>query len=620
MTVELNANQRAIVEAGEDPLLVVAGPGAGKTTVLKERIERLLAGDSSAYSRVLAITFTNVAAEHLREKLQALPQDQVQRVDIGTFHAFAMRLLQQHGTHIGLSSGFSIATDQSDREELLSSAFRMIGAAESPDKSVLPLLARLYERCPNGAEIGNYVDTSVDTVQLEKLFEAYVKVSVEKGYIDFPLLVFLANRILSEYPAIARQVRKAYKYICVDEFQDTNDAQFRLLEAIASANPKGLLFLSDQDQVIYQWNGASPKRLSEAKDTFRMNLLILPTSFRCPNEIIVAANNLISHNAGRFVTPQFDSVVENGGAIALVEHGDERLEVDWLAKQLAALPAHELSETAVLSRTKKLLDLALKAAIAEGVPAAIPSPRFEFQSAPLVMLHSLLRIASRSDSARRVRQLASSYNSLRGASIDADTLLAEGAAEGYSPIEAFLKVVSKSEPSAEFVALAQYLRSDLIARKDFRGLSTLFFSWIESQDAMQNFAPLEDYSDEKDVWQNLERQHTGLTSERTTLDEFLRRMDLESKAPALPNCVRFMTVHGAKGLEYDRVFIIGAAEDQFPSFQSLRAGPGSELMQEERRSFFVAVTRTKRSLTLSYAKRYNGYQKARSRFISEMGL
>lgn len=618
--VELNSNQRAIVEAGNEPLLVVAGPGAGKTTVLKERISRLLRIADSVYSRILAITFTNVAASNLRDKLQELSTEQLHRVDIGTFHAFAVKLLQQHGTHVGVDAGFSIVTEQSDREELLSVATAAAGVPTAPDTSLLPLLSRLYERCPDSAMISDYVDQSSDVPVVSAVFDAYIAVSTARAQLDFPLLVFLVNRLLSKYPVIARQVRKLYQYICVDEFQDTNDAQFRLLSLVAGNDPSGFLFLADQDQVIYQWNGASPKRLMDAKELFNMSVLVLPTSFRCPDEIIAAANELISHNAGRFVQPSFDSAVSTHGAIRVVRHATERDEAKWLADELRKLSTEELSDTAVLARTKKLADQALNVARAQGVSAESPTQRFEFVSAPLVVLHSLLRLASRSVNERRLRQLCSAFNLLTGATLDADTILAEADAQDASPLQLFLALGERADASPQFEALWKVLRLELLSHKEFRNVSGPFFAWIESSSMAERAAALADYAGEKDVWLSLERQHTGLQSERVTLEEFLRRIDLESKLPPLPNCVRFMTVHGAKGLEYGRVYIIGAAEDQFPSFQALRAGPNSDLMQEERRSFFVAITRCKNTLTLSYAERYNGFPKKPSRFIGEMGL
>ena len=298
-----NENQQAIIEADDTPLLVVAGPGAGKTFVLEQRVRRLLSLEPESHFRILAITFTNVASSNLRRRLDDLDIGLDDRLEIGTFHSFAARLLQQHGSHIGLSPAFSIISANEDREEIAAEAFATISAAANVS-SVLPLIARRYER---GLSQGGAPGSIASELDLDGYMKAYRDVSIARGQLDFPLLIYVVLELLTRYPALARLMRKIYRYICVDEFQDTNQAQFQLLRLLASGDPRGLLFLADQDQVIYQWNGASPRRLREAQDAFKMNVLLLPTSFRCPPVILEAANRLISNNLQRFCLPAVSS-------------------------------------------------------------------------------------------------------------------------------------------------------------------------------------------------------------------------------------------------------------------------------------------------------------------------
>lgn len=613
----LNASQKAVVEADEKPLLVVAGPGAGKTTVLRARIERVLS--ESPYNRVLAITFTNVAAANLRSRLEDLTPDDLQRVRIGTFHSFAASILQQHGTHLDLQPDFNISNEGTDRREIYSEAIAGAGCDVDENVDYLPLIGCLLERGATEDTVSNFLDPSIDAEVVGTILDQYVRISVTKGQLDFALLVYLANKLLAETPGISKQIRRTYKYICVDEFQDTNDAQFRLLEAICKDRASGLLLLADQDQVIYQWNGASIGRLAEATNIFTAQTTVLPTSFRCPDAIVRAASRLIAHNPTRFVTPIFESAIDRRGSITVRSFPSENAEESWVASQLQTLSAEQYDETAVLARNRKRLHSMLVTCSNMHIPATIPTPQYEFVSPPLVLLHSILRLAQRFQR-RHLEALCNSLATVTGVVLDASILIAEAAAKDASVLEVFIERSRDVVGSEQYGDVCDYILNNLLARKDFWGLSDLYFAWISDQQTRTPDVYAADFDEEKPIWASLERAHKGLQSDRVTLSEFLRRLDLESKAPVVTGRVRLMTVHGAKGLEYDRVFVLGASEGQFPSFQAVKQGDGSQAIQEERRSFFVAITRCKADLTVTYPTSYMGYRKYASRFIAEMGL
>jgi DNA helicase-2/ATP-dependent DNA helicase PcrA len=613
----LNASQKAIVEADETPLLVVAGPGAGKTTVLRARIERVLS--ESPYNRVLAITFTNVAAANLRSRLEDLTRDDLQRVRIGTFHSFAASILQQHGTHLDLQPDFNISNEGADRREIYSEAVAAAGRTLDENVDYLPLIGRLLECGATKGTVSNFIDSSIDAETVAEILEQYVCTSVAKGELDFALLVYLANKLLAETPGVAKQIRRTYKYICVDEFQDTNDAQFRLLEAICKDRTSGLLLLANQDQVIYQWNGASVGRLAEATNVFNAQTTVLPTSFRCPDAIIRAASCLIAHNPSRFVTPVFESAIDRRGSITVKSFPTENAEESWVASQLQSLSHEQYDETAVLARNRKRLNSLLVTCNSMNIPSTIPTPQFEFVSPPLVLLHSILRLAQRFQR-RHLDALCNSLATVTGVVLDASTLVAEAAATDAPVLEVFVERSRSLIDSVRYSKVCSYILGKLLARKDFWGLSDLYFAWITEHQAQASDVYSADFDEEKPIWVMLERMHKGLQSDQVTLSEFLRRLDLESKAPPANGRVRLLTVHGAKGLEFDRVFLLGASEGQFPSFQAVKQGDASQAIQEERRSFFVAITRCKADLTVTYPTSYMGYEKQASRFIAEMAL
>lgn len=627
MTELLNVNQLAAVFADEQPTLVVAGPGSGKTTVLTARIDRLFRESEGSYSRILGLTFTNVAATNLRDKVLGSGDKYYERIQIGTFHSFAAKLLQQHGSHIGLRPDFSIVNGSDDRASILKRASEKIDDKETTDlldhpTRFLPLLARLFESCPSSADVVNSIDSGVDAKLVAALFDAYIDESIINNQLDFPLLVFLADRLLTSKPAICKQTRRVYKHICVDEFQDTNEAQFRLLCTLIGNDARGVFLVADQDQVIYEWNGASPQRLIEAQRRFGARILQLPTSYRCPEAIITAANALISHNAQRFIKPELSSLIQSPDPpIESYVFESARDEFAFIAAAVSQLSREQWAKSVVLARARKPLEQLLPYLTQRGVPAVLPVTKYQFSSPPVAMLYSLLKLGSRSNDEQSLRQLASAFYAMTGRSLDIERLKAEAEAREVNVLDVFASESSQMASSPEFMTLATIIMDDLSAQKQYRRVPAAVFAWVDqlSESEMKR-AYLDDYREERATWEELERVHKGLESERLPLPEFLRTIDLAAKTGSFKGDVKLLTVHTAKGLEFDNVFVMAASEGQFPSFQAVKAGPHSASMEEERRSFFVAITRARKRLCLTRAKSYGGYAATRSRFLGEMGV
>jgi DNA helicase-2/ATP-dependent DNA helicase PcrA len=434
--------------------------------------------------------------------------------------------------------------------------------------------------------------------------------------VDFPLLIHLCIRLFEKYPTLAAQQRRVYRHIFVDEFQDTNNAQFRLLELIIANSRDGLLFLADQDQLVYQWNGASPWRLGEAQQRFSMEILLLPTSFRCPDVILKAANNLISHNSSRFVRPEFTSSANKNGSLEIFEFTSAAEENSWLVQQLRMIPEQDRQKTAVIARARKMLDVAM-AVCEPAVPVVSPVARYEFESAPLVMLHNLFRLVVVPGAYTPVDALCTAFYQITGRALDANILRAEALAEESNTLDLFFEKIRPNATSEEFKGMDTSLRDDLIGKGRIRAFSRSFFSWAEKvadlAAARAKVAYKASYEVEKALWAQFETSNRNLT-----LRDFVQALDLESKAPVYNDRISFLTAHGAKGLEFDRVFVIGAAENHFPTFQAVKEGEGSDPMEEERRSFFVAITRCSALLSISYAVSYGGFRVLQSRFIEEM--
>ena len=293
---DLNPNQRRAVDWNDGPLLVLAGLGSGKTAVLTLRLVRLLEEDDHASA--LALTFTNKAAAEMRDRVDRRLGEHTDRALLCTFHAFAVDILGQHGSHLGIRPDFRPLTQDEDRIAILEEVIRDLPGGDaglpSDRTNLLHLIDRLFSESYGGDGPSSSLTTTPRWLPL--LFRRYCDALVAANRLDFGSLLHFANRLLREKPAVARVVRLGWTHICVDEFQDTNRAQYDLLQLIAPGRRHNLFVVADDDQIIYQWNGASPKRFDDLRHDYELETIQLPESYRCPPEILDRANRLIRHN------------------------------------------------------------------------------------------------------------------------------------------------------------------------------------------------------------------------------------------------------------------------------------------------------------------------------------
>ena len=292
----LNENQRRAVAWNDGPLLVLAGPGSGKTAVLTLRVARLLEEGENAAA--LALTFTNKAAAEMRERVDQILGEYTDRAQLCTFHNFAADILGQHGSHLGIRPDFRFLTQDEDRVAILEEVIRDLpggGLELPPDRNnLLHLIDRLFSESYRGEGPSSSLNSTPEWLPL--LFRRYCGALIDANRLDFGSLLHFAIRLLDEKPAVARVVRLGWTHICVDEFQDTNRAQYNLLRLIAPGRRHNLFVVADDDQLIYQWNGASPKRFRDLRAGYDVRTIQLPESYRCPPEILHHANRLIAHN------------------------------------------------------------------------------------------------------------------------------------------------------------------------------------------------------------------------------------------------------------------------------------------------------------------------------------
>jgi DNA helicase-2/ATP-dependent DNA helicase PcrA len=617
---ELTEAQAAAVNWVDGPLFVLAGPGSGKTRVLTLRVAKLLAETPEKSFRVLALTFTNKAADEMSSRVEAFIPDQQHRSTIGTFHSFCMQMLQQHGSHLGINPDFAIYSLESDRAELLSEAIRRNGLS-SDDERFLSTIDKLKARLVQPEGCARLFRDAAIGERIEQVYKAYEEALSRANALDFGSLIAQSYRLITSFPGVAVHYRRTYAYWMFDEFQDTTDGQYRLIKALAG-DSRNIFAVADDDQIIYQWNGASYQQIQRFRADFEPAEIQLPTNYRCPPSIVAAANQLVVHNTQRTAAKQpleagkTTLLYPDGEHIRLMRFSSDDAEAAGIAAGIAKIDSSKWSEVAVLARTRSLLEKMHTALVGQKVSAVIAQRRDDFRSAQFLWLAAALRLASRPLDRRALDALTGSFNRWFGTDIQSDDVAASTDVSSRSLLAEWAGAIASidNDQAKQFGVMA----ADLAEQPStFRQFVDRFLETLPSE-TEENVTDIEE---DRAAWAGLVRSIGQAIGRHAPLEQFLQELALRSKEPPVgPNMVTLMTIHSAKGKEFDHVYLIGLAEDVLPSFQSLKAGEHSAEMEEERRNCFVAITRAREWLCLSYADTYRGWQKRPSRFLTEMGL
>ena len=629
----LNESQRIAVNWEKGPLLVLAGPGSGKTRTLTLRIARLIQESPNKYFKVLGLTFTNKAAAEMRNRIAELVPNSLERPHLTTFHSFAADILRQHGHYIGLKPDFTILSQEADRYALLDEVINdsKIGHVRQYSEKLLPIISRLTENdiSPDKVHTELKKFRLSSPVPLAEIYKRYRSLMIEKNSLDFTGLIAEALGLLQNRSSLRKQVQRVYPFICIDEFQDTNLAQYKFLRHLVNSETKNLFVVADDDKIIYQWNGASPERLNKLQNELEMKQLQLPENYRCPTKVVALANKLIEHNPCRLKQKDdLDPLQCMSGDNVVIVKGfqDFTEEAAWVAKTIASHSLEYRAKCVVLSRTKKLLDPIVNAFNDIGVASYVATRKNEFECPPLIWLHSILRLANSRNNREYLRRTCKSFHSLEGISLNTKNIISHASATDgdflRSWAEAALGNVELSKGAYKLIKFS--LVPTLLERLDYWKFQKEAFTWLDSliQTAPGSDPILDEYAGEKHAWDQLVTEVCAqFGKSEVTLFQLLQELDLRSKASDPPkNAVPCFTIHASKGMEFGNVYLVGLVEDQFPSWAARRKGDNSPEMQEERRNCFVAITRVQETLTLTYSGRIEGWIKKPSRFLSEMGF
>ena len=630
----LNPAQREAVLHFEGPMLVLAGAGSGKTRVLTTRIARLIEHHGVDPSRILAVTFTNKAAGEMRERIARLLGEEPKGMWTGTFHAIGARILRNAARHVGRTASFTIY----DEDDNLGVVKRLMESEGISPKQWSPkVISSLISDAKNAlVPPAEYASLAMDPVSraAAKVYGRMEATLRGANAVSFDDLLVLPVEIFRKDEATLARYRDRFQFILVDEYQDTNRAQFQFIKLLGSGHGN-VVVVGDDDQSIYGWRGADIRNILDFEKEFvSAKLVRLEDNYRSTPDILHVANAAITQNVGR-KGKTLRATRPSGEAVTIVAALDERDEADWVLEEIKSRQNREnrgLNEFAVLYRTNaqsRALEDALRR---DAIPyRLVGSVRFYDRREIRDLMAYLKLIANPADEEAFRRAITVPKRGIGDTTVDS---LAERAKQAGVPLfeiacredlqEALRPAARKA--LADFVTMIAGLRErakdtsvDVVIQELIDEIKYVAYLQSEgpesARDRIENVSALINGAAETVIDDGGE---VGLTP----LDHFLQRAMLVAGADALDpsaDAVTLMTLHNAKGLEYPVVFLTGLEDGLFPLSQSFDDPPK---LEEERRLFYVGITRAEEKLFLSFTemRRRNGelLPSIKSRFLREI--
>lgn len=624
-------SQRMAIEWNEGPVIVLAGPGSGKTAVLTERIKRILLQSQDQSFRVLALTFTNKAATEMGERILDGNQDNDHRLFIGTFHSFCSEVLRNHGTYVNIRSNFEIYSSDDDINDIISdlqSLYLEENGNSAPDNINVGKAIKYFEKqlCICDEDLDRAMPKTAYAREYKWFYQKYIEYMLDKNALDFDMLILMTYRLFKENPGIAKIYSRTYKYINIDEFQDTNYGQYMLVKCMCGAKNKNLFIVADDDQVIYGWNGASHKRITEFREDYNAELIQLNQNFRCPKEVISAANKLIAHNSSRTASKKPLEPMKNlpeENHVFLNSFEDYTEELTFVSELLKKIHGENPEDSiCVLARNNRLLEAAFEEGERAGINCEKSKRKTDFETPYVLLLYLLLKLANHRNDIKVLKQIIAIFEQALSISIDLEELLANAELSNKDYMSALSNEIKGKLGDENF---EKSFELELSNGKNFILFIQKAFEWAEKRisqidDESNREQAKQEYLIEKKIWTDFERHLSyNYDLDEITIATYMQEFTMISKeAEPEKGAVQFLTIHASKGKEFDHVILIGMVNDELPSFQSMKKGINSVEMEEERRNCFVAITRTQKKLYLTYSAKYYGWRKNPSLFINEM--
>ncbi|TKJ30356.1 MAG: hypothetical protein CEE40_05340 [Chloroflexi bacterium B3_Chlor] len=608
---ELNPAQRQAVEASQGPILVVAGPGSGKTRVLTHRVAYLIKYYSVSPYRIMAVTFTNKAAREMKERLHRLLGFQVLRqITIGTFHAICVRILRREAQLLPYDRDFVIY-DDGDQISLVRQCLRELDLDEgdhSP-RATLNTISRAKSQLIGPQQ---YVPPSYGYEATARVYHRYQQLLLENNALDFDDLLMVTVQLLRQNEEVLHSYQRRYRHILVDEFQDTNVAQYVILKLLAGHH-RNLFVVGDEDQSIYAWRGADFRNVQRFREDYSdVEVALLEQNYRSTQTILDAAHRVIARNVQR-VPKKLWTENEPGAPVIAFEAYDEQEEAQYVLdeiKRLAAEEGYEFGDFAIMYRTNAQSRVLEEVFVRAGVPYRLVGATRFYERREIRDVLAYLRVIH---NPRDAVSLSRIINVPRRA-IGRKTLeqLEPWAESKGTPLFEALKLLREDEETPvgararrKLLAFLEVMEELIAASREVNVQELLDLS-LEMTGYTAYVRDGTDRGEER--WENIKelrsvaQEYSSLPVEES-LTTFLEEVALVSDVDNLDDQVKapcLLTLHMAKGLEFPVVFIVGLEEGVLPHNRSMET---QDELEEERRLFYVGITRAEGRLYLVYTFR-----------------
>ncbi|MBT9148894.1 MAG: ATP-dependent helicase [Dehalococcoidia bacterium] len=627
----LNPAQRAAVECVEGPQLVVAGPGSGKTRVIVHRIAYLIKVCDVSPHRIMAVTFTNKAAREMKERVCRMLGDQAEGITLGTFHAICARILRREADHIGFERRFVIY-DDADQMSLIGRCIKdlSLDPRQNPPRAIKSAISSAKARLLGPKE---YVSRNYFEEVSKRVYELYQRMLIESRALDFDDLLMQTVRLFRDHHDVLSEYQSRYLHVMIDEFQDTNLAQYTLASQLAGKH-RNLCAVGDPDQSIYSWRFADLRHIMDFERDYQdARVVFLEQNYRSTQTILAAASHLISRNERRREKALYTQN-DGGVPIGIVETYDEQEEAQFVVGEVERLISdhgHSAGDCAVMYRTNAQSRALEEAFVRYGLPYKLVGATRFFERREVKDIISYLRVINNpydSVSLARIinvpprgigqRTMArlSEWSRSKGIPIySALKLIANGEETAHSPrsiqiMNGFTAMVDELISSVRVMGYGLGVIGDAVAPITYHPLPLTslvgLFDMLLERIGYKKYILDGDEGDER--WSNV-LELRGMAGEYNDLEPqdalaaLLERVVLVSDVDDLAErveAVTLITLHQAKGLEFPVVFIVGMEEGILPHFRSF-ADP--EQMEEERRLCYVGITRAKARVYLVHAFR-----------------
>ena len=619
----LNDKQKEAVVTTEGPLLVLAGAGSGKTTVLTKRVAYILEKGLAKPWQILAITFTNKAAAEMKERIASLVKEDADDMWIRTFHSCCVRILRRDISSIGYKSEFTIY-DSNDQKRIVKDCLKTLGLSEEnfPVKSVISRISDCKNKDVSPEEFEASSSSNYRDRQYAKIYIEYEKTLKTNNALDFDDLILKTVELFKKCPDVLSYYQNKFKYILVDEYQDTNNCQYKLVEMLAKQH-RNLCVVGDDDQSIYKFRGADISNILNFEKYFtEAKVIKLEQNYRSTQNILTAANSVISNNRNRKAKNLWTDAGD-GEKIVLRALGDQVSEAVYVNNQIEYLVSKEgyrYSDFAILYRTN-----AQTRAFEENLtcPYRILAGLRFYDRKEIKDILSYLRVLFNPDDDQNLTRIINvpkrgigdstvmklqSFASTVGRSmfdIITDGSYSEAFGRANAKITEFADMIKSLREKVNTISVSELI-DELLSKTGY--VSRLL---LESppDDAVSRIENVEEFKSKAREYED--------KVENPTFEGFLDNISLVSDVDNYDdnqNAVVLMTLHSAKGLEFPVVFMCGMEMGLFPSFMSELEDGGVE---EERRLCYVGITRARKKLYLTYAKQRTMFGKTEARVCSE---